>query len=209
MSERWKVARLDEVEARGRFRPVREHLGISAFGINAYRAGDDGTIINDHVEGEGGQEELYVVLDGTATFTVDGEEIQAPEGTLVFVRPESRRTAKGEATILAIGATPGQAYQAFDWGDAWSANSEAMTFYGEKQYSEAAEKLREAVKQNDHPGLHYNLACFAALSDGSTDEVFEHLRLSVEQFPPFREQAPADDDFASVRDDPRFAEALR
>jgi hypothetical protein len=28
-------------------------------------------------------------------------------------------------------------------------------------------------------------------------------------FPPFREQARGDDDFAAVRDDPRFDEALR
>jgi hypothetical protein len=32
----WHVARLDDIERRGRDIPVREHLGIQAFGINAY-----------------------------------------------------------------------------------------------------------------------------------------------------------------------------
>ena len=33
---KWKVARLDDIERRGRDIPVREHLGIHAFGINAH-----------------------------------------------------------------------------------------------------------------------------------------------------------------------------
>src|SRR4051812_853934 len=109
MSERWQVARLDEIEPRNWGVPVREHLGISAFGINAYRTRDNGTIITDHDEKGSGQEELYVVLEGTATFTIDGEDVDAPAGTIVFVRPESQRTARGDATILAVGATPGEA----------------------------------------------------------------------------------------------------
>jgi hypothetical protein len=77
----WQVARLDDIERRGRDIPVREHLGIHAFGINAYGSG---------------QEELYIVLDGKATFEVDGEAVDAPPGTLVSVGPESRRKATGQ-----------------------------------------------------------------------------------------------------------------
>jgi hypothetical protein len=61
----------------------------------------------------------------------------------------------------------------------------------------------------DHPGLNYNYACFATLAGETGDEKFDHLRRSVELFPPFREQARSDDDLAAVRDDPRFEEALR
>ena len=46
----WRVARLDEIERRDRDIPVREHLGIHAFGINAYTPGEDGTLINEHDE---------------------------------------------------------------------------------------------------------------------------------------------------------------
>ena len=63
----WQVARLDDIERRGRDIPVREHLGIHAFGINAYTPSEDGTLINDHDEAGSGQEELYIVLDGKAS----------------------------------------------------------------------------------------------------------------------------------------------
>ena len=54
-SPRWKVARLDEIERRGRYMPVREHFGIRAFGITAYTPGEDGTLISDHTESGSGQ----------------------------------------------------------------------------------------------------------------------------------------------------------
>ena len=106
----WQVARLEDIERRGRDIPVREHLGIHAFGINAYTPGEDGTLINEHDESGSGQEELYIVLDGKATFEVDGEVVEAPPGTLVFVEPDSRRKATGDGTVLALGATPGDPY---------------------------------------------------------------------------------------------------
>ena len=82
----WQVARLDDIERRGRDIPVREHLGIHAFGINAYTPGEDGTLISEHDEAGSGQEELYIVLDGKATFEVDGEAVDAPRGD-IRVRP--------------------------------------------------------------------------------------------------------------------------
>ncbi len=206
----WKVARLDEIEKRGRNIPVREHLGIHAFGLNAYTPGEDGTLIGEHDEAGSGQEELYIVLDGTATFEVDGETFDASAGTLVFVRPESRRKATGDGTVLALGGTPGEAYQGLDWGGAWPFHIESLTAYGEQRYADALEVVRSGLEHTpDHPGLHYNYACFATLSGETGDETFNHLRRSAELFPPFREQARKDDDFAAVRDDPRFEAALR
>jgi mannose-6-phosphate isomerase-like protein (cupin superfamily) len=205
-----QVARLDDIERRGRSIPVREHLGIHAFGVNAYTPGEDGTLINEHDESGSGQEELYVVLDGNATFEIDGDTFDAPAGTLVSVRPESRRKATGEGTVLALGATPGEAYQALDWGEAWPFQSESMAAFGGQRDAAALEAVRRGLEQiPDHPGLHYNYACFATLAGDTGDETFGHLRRSVELFQPFRDQARADDDFAAVRDDPLFEEALR
>ncbi len=205
----WNVARLDEIERRGRSIPVREHLGIHAFGVNAWTPGEDGLLINEHDE-TGGQEELYIVLDGQATFEIDGETIEAPAGTLVFVRPEARRKATGDGTILALGGTVGEAYQGLDWGEAWPFHTESLTAYGEQRYGDALEAVRGGLEHTpDHPGLNYNYACFATLAGETGDETFSHLQRSVELFPPFRQQARADDDFAAVRDDPRFEAALR
>jgi hypothetical protein len=205
-----QVARLDDIERRGRDIPVREHFGIRAFGINAFTPAEDGTLIGEHDESGSGQEELYLVLDGNATFEIDGETIDAPEGSFVFVRPESRRKATGDGTVLALGAKPGEAYQAIDWGEAWPFHNESMRAYSEQRYADAVEAVRAGLGHTpDHPGLHYNYACFATLAGDTSDETFGHLRRSVELLPRFREQARTDDDFATVRNDPRFEEALR
>jgi hypothetical protein len=207
---KWRVARLDDLERRGRFIPVREHLGIHSFGINAVTLGEDGTLNNEHDESGSGQEEVYVVLDGTATFEIDGQTFDAPAGTFVSVPPESRRKATGDATVLALGGRPGVAYQALDWGEAWPIHQDSMTAYGEQRYADALAVVRSGLDRfPDHAGLNYNYACFATLAGEIDDETFTRLRRSGELFPPFREQARADGDFAAVRADPRFEDALR
>jgi AraC-like ligand binding domain len=122
-----RVARVDEIPAADtpveeglEWHPVRDHLGITAFGTNAYvgRAPGD-LVIEDHDEDE--HEELYVVLAGAATFTVDDETFDAPAGTLVLVTPPSRRVAYAAApdtTILAVGA-PAQSFRVSEWETRW------------------------------------------------------------------------------------------
>ena len=206
----WRVAHVDDMERRGRDIPVREHLGIHAFGVNAFTPREDGTLVSDHDEAGSGQEELYVVLDGDVTFEIDGEAVEARPGTLVFVAPESRRKATGEGTVLVVGATAGEAYSGVDWGEAWPYHNESMTAYSEERYADALEAVRRALEHlPDHAGLNYNYACFATLAGDTGDDTFAHLRRSVELRPRFREDARRDDDFAAVRDDPRFEEALR
>ena len=206
----WRVAHIDDIDRRGRDIPVREYLGIHAFGINAFTPSEDRTLIGEHDEAGSGQEELYLVIDGTAAFEVDGEAFDAQPGTLVFVGPESRRRATGDGTVLVVGATPGEAYQGIDWGDAWPFHSESMTAYRDQRYADALEAVRSALERMpDHAGLHFNYACFATLAGDTSDDTFAHLRRSVELRPQFREDARRDDDFAAVRDDPRFEQALR
>jgi hypothetical protein len=182
----------------------------SGFALNGYTPGEDGTLIGEHDEAGSGQEELYIVMDGTATFEIDGETFDAPAGTFVFVRPEARRKATGDGTVLALGGAVGEAYQALDWGAAWPFQRDSLAAYGEQRYGDALAVVRTGLEHApDSPGLHYNYACFAALAGETGDETFTHLRRSAELFPPFRNQARNDDDFAAVRDDPRFEEALR
>ena len=116
----YAVAHLDEIDeqddGRQPYRPVRHHFGITAFGVNAWTARDAGDrIINEHDESNpDGNEELYLVLQGHAVFELDGERVDAPAGTLVFARPGVKRTAFAEepgTTIVAIGGTPGKAYE--------------------------------------------------------------------------------------------------
>ena len=126
----WRTAHLSEIEPfpdRGddlkAWRPIRHRLGIRAFGVNAWVAEGAGEeIIEEHdelnTEGADNHEELYLVLDGHATFTVDGNEVDAPRGTLVFVEaPLVRKAVASEpgTTVLAIGATPGVPFRVSPW----------------------------------------------------------------------------------------------
>ena len=101
--------------------PVRHHLDIEAFGCNAYTGAAAGDlVVEDHEEDA--DQELYVVLHGAARFTVDGETFDAPQGTLVFVTPPSRRVATAiepGTTVLAVGAEPGKAFAVSEWERRW------------------------------------------------------------------------------------------
>ena len=108
-----KTLRIDDIEGLPvlgtlMWQPVRKPLGITAFGINAYTAGSAGDeVVEDHTELV--DEEVYVVIRGHATFTVDGEDVEAPAVTLVHVTdPKAERVAiaKEDGTVvLSLGAT--------------------------------------------------------------------------------------------------------
>jgi hypothetical protein len=99
--------------------PIRHAFGIRAFGINSWRKATGETIIPEHDESESGHEELYLVVDGHATFTVGGEEIDAPKETAVFISdPSLKRTAvsRAEGThVLSIGGWANRAFEASEW----------------------------------------------------------------------------------------------
>ena len=100
--------------------PVRHHFGIESFGINLWRAQDDGTVIPEHDESGSGAPELYYVVEGHAAFTVAGDEVNAPAGTCVWVTdPGAKRVGRAsvpDTLVLSVGAAaPGQAYVPVGW----------------------------------------------------------------------------------------------
>jgi hypothetical protein len=107
------------------WKPLRHHLGVGAFGVNAWVAAAPGdVVIERHDEtpgdsGAAGHQELYLVVRGAALFTVDGHEIDATAGTLVFVAdPALTRGAVATApdtVVLAIGAARGVAFEPSPW----------------------------------------------------------------------------------------------
>jgi mannose-6-phosphate isomerase-like protein (cupin superfamily) len=210
----YKAAKLVDIERRDTWIPVREHLGIGAFGTNAYcgdKAGD--TVIGDHTEVMAKHQELYVVVNGRATFTVDGNEIDAPAGTLVFVEdPALHRSAVAKeagTTVLVVGATPGEAFEVSPWEESGKEGQEAMALYREQRYSEAADVLREAVQRHpESAGLYYNLACFDSMAGAEPEVVAASLGRSIELFPGFRDYAREDTDFDPVRDQPAIKELM-
>jgi tetratricopeptide (TPR) repeat protein len=210
----YAVAHLDEIEeisdGRCPSRPVRHHFGITSFGVNAWTGKDTGDrIINEHDESEEHdlQEELYLVQRGRATFELDGERVDAPAGTLVFARPDVKRTAFAEepgTTIVALGGTPEKAYEAHG-GEIWMP---LHHLYESGKYAEAADQGRELIEAHpEYAAPLYNLACCESLA-GRTADAIEHLRLAIDRKESFRSLAAEDSDFDPIREDPAFKELV-
>ena len=209
MAAGWQSLRLDDIEPipvmNGTllWRPVRRTLDIAAFGINAYvapKAGDD--VVEEHTEESLGHEEVYVVLSGRATFTLDGETLDAPAGTVVFIRDVTvKRHARAEepnTAVLAVGGPRDAVYEPSAWEDYFAAERHRAA----GDYDAYLEELEEAAaKRPDHPATLYNLACAEALV-GRAEDALTHLRRALELKPEWSEMAAKDDDFASLRDDP-------
>jgi tetratricopeptide (TPR) repeat protein len=206
------VTRIDEIEpSRGvegsEWIRIRRALDVEAFGVNAYRAQAGNRVIEEHDEtgsSAGKHEELYLVHEGHAMFTVGGEEIDAPAGTIVFVRdPATRRGAIAQedgTTVLVVGGKPGEAYSVAPWEKA----ADAYPLWETKEYEKAIEILREVAEE--HPesgGVIYNLACAECLS-GNTDRALEHLRRALELDPKLVEIARTDSDFDAIRERDEF-----
>jgi tetratricopeptide (TPR) repeat protein len=210
MSE-YAVARIDEIDelsdGRCPFRPVRKHFGIMSFGVNTWTGKSAGDrIINEHDEADE-HEELYLVQQGRATFELDGERVDAPAGTMVFARPGVKRTAFAEdagTTIVAIGGTPGEAYEPSGF-EVWLPIN---ALYEAGKYAEAADRGRELIEENPgYAGLLYNVACCESLA-GRTDDAIEHLRRAIDLSERFRSFAAGDSDFDPIREQPAFKELV-
>ena len=210
MSDGYTILSLDDVEHvphRGsNLVPVRHTLGFEPAGVNAWIADAGGQLIPPHEE-DSGNEELYAVVRGRATFTVGDEKADAPAGTLVFVPPEVFRTATAEedATIVfAVGGTVGAAFNAGGWDS--FAVADAYRQSGRLDEGRAIMEQLIAAKP-DYWAVHYNAGCYEALG-GESGAAFAHLRRAQEldadgdAAPYFRE----DSDLDSLRDDPRFQE---
>jgi tetratricopeptide (TPR) repeat protein len=187
--------------------PVRWTLGIGAFGVNAYSGSAGDQIIEEHDEmgvAAGRHEELYLVVSGHATFTVDGEEHDAPAGTLVFVPDASSRRAAvavlAETTVLVVGGRPGERYDPSPWEGALL----AAVYAQQGETGLAREAARVALANHpDHPRVLFNVACAESLL-GEREAALEHLRRAIELEPECAEWARTDRDFDPIRDDPRF-----
>ncbi len=191
---------------------VRRDFDIGSFGVNAYYQAVSGArVIGEHDElgpGASAHEELYVVVAGGATFTVDGEEVDAPHGTAVFVPdPASRRSARAteDGTIVfVVGGRPGEVFKP----GPGEATSEFFRLYRAEDYEGALAVLEEALEE--HPGnalILYNIACMKSIL-GRPEEALDALTESVAAWPQYKENAADDEDLASVREDPRFQALL-
>jgi mannose-6-phosphate isomerase-like protein (cupin superfamily) len=198
-----RVVHLDELDAIPgpgtlTWHPVRAHLGIRAFGCNAYsaqRVGDD--VVEPHTESpELAHEELYFVARGTARFTIDDETFDAPEGTYVFIPDTASHrhavAAEPQTTVLTFGGPPTFTPSAWEW-----------FFRADPHVTSDPQRAREIIEDGlrvhpESPGLLIYLARLE-IRAGNEERARELLGQALERQPEAIELA---------RNDPRLAGLL-
>ena len=136
MTRGWAVRRLEEIPivpdpepGWPDWYPARHFFGIESFGVNVFvaRAAGD-RIVPDHTEsgeeaGSTGHEELYLVVRGEVTFTVEGETFDAPAVTLIACAPPVRRAAVAKSpgdTVVAVGGNLASQFVRSNWEQRWT-----------------------------------------------------------------------------------------
>ena len=179
------------------WRPIARRLGIRAFGINAYTSAQPGDwVVEEHTE-RSGQEEVYVVLSGRATFTLAGEEIDAPAGTIVFIRDAAlERVARSQeegTIVLAVGGWPDKPFEPSSWE--WFFEAYAQ------EPEEGVATMEAAIRElGERPELLYHLACMEAKA-GRDEDALRHLIRAIELRPDLRKDAEGDDDLKEIVSD--------
>jgi tetratricopeptide (TPR) repeat protein len=199
---RYRVLTLGEVEAVPgpaslAWRPLRDALGLRAFGASSFVAASAGEdVVEPHTEVEGrGHQELYVVMRGAARFTLDGESFDAPAGTLVSV-PDPRVHRHGVAIepdteVLAFGGDPVFRPAGHEW--IWRVRHLLP------DRIEQARALVDAglAELPDSPGIWYAQALVAA-AEQQPERAREWLAKAVERAPRLLEEARAEERLAGV-----------
>jgi mannose-6-phosphate isomerase-like protein (cupin superfamily) len=205
MAKGWQSVRLEEVEpipvvgGKLLWRPLRRTLDVGAFGINAYvapAAGDD--VVEEHTEQSLGHEEIYFVLTGHATFELDEETLDAPAGTVVFVRdPAVKRHARAEepgTSVLAVGGPRDRAYEPSPW-EHWFA---AERHRASGDFDAMADEIAAGLDQYpDHPALLYYLSRAEVLA-GRTDDALAHVSRALELRPEWSDHIRQDEELAPL-----------
>ncbi len=206
MSEKaYETVRIADLEGADGWSPIRRSLGVLAFGINAWTAHEaQASVIPEHDEQPSGHEELYLVTAGHAIFTVAGDQVDAPAGTIVFVRDATAKRGavarEPQTTVVAVGGMAGEAYRP----RSWETNVEVIALFDKGEHAKAKRLLIEAFdRYDDYAPLLYNLAC-AEAQLGEADAALEHLQAALLERPSYAGDAREDPDLAPIRDDARF-----
>ena len=203
---RYRVASLDEldrvpVQHGLEWRPVRRRLGVRSFGVNAYTSEKIGDwVVEEHKEGSG-HEELYIVLRGRARFTLDGEELDAPAGTIVFL-PHSdvlrvAIAAEERTAVLAVGGWPGRAFEPSGWEWAFEAYGRA----DKGDVDGALAVMQEWLTEHPDDGAAlYNFACLECRV-GRKDDALTHVRRALELRLDLKERAREDPNLEPIKEE--------
>ena len=104
---------LDSYQAEGRFKYAAKSLGVTAFGMNILHLPAHWADYPEHDHAKDGQEEVYLVLEGSATLQAGSEAFELARGIVARVGASQKRKivpGPNGVTLLALGGTPGKPY---------------------------------------------------------------------------------------------------
>ena len=113
----YAMKQIDEMEATylGGMKKARAELGVESFGMQVIDLPPNFDRYPAHDHSESGQEEVFVVLRGGGEMEIGAERVALDADHIVRIGPEeTRKVVSGPEGIclLALGGTPGQAYEA-------------------------------------------------------------------------------------------------
>ena len=112
----YTLKRIDELASinHGAVKLAGDGLGIGGFGLQVLDLPGGFADYPEHDHAQDGQEEVYVVLEGSADFEIAGEPAHADAGTMLRVDAAARRKlvpGPDGVRVLAIGCAPGGTYE--------------------------------------------------------------------------------------------------
>ncbi|MBS0550502.1 MAG: cupin domain-containing protein [Proteobacteria bacterium] len=113
---RFSAMPIDQMEGihGGAVKLAGAELGVRSFGLQVLDFPAGFAHYPEHDHSEDGQEEVYLVLRGSAEFEVDGEKVPVAGGEMLRVEPGYRRRldpGPDGVRILAIGCALGGSYE--------------------------------------------------------------------------------------------------
>ena len=117
--EAYTIRRDDELErAYDIWVLVRKSLELGSFGINIVELPSGGSIPS-HTEVGRAQEEVFYVIEGSPTITIDGTDHDLAPGAFVRLDPEPERTVRndgdGVARVMIVSAPTSSGYEPMGW----------------------------------------------------------------------------------------------
>jgi mannose-6-phosphate isomerase-like protein (cupin superfamily) len=109
----------------GGFVKARAELGVTSFGMQVIQMPPNYEDYPLHDHAESGQEEVFLALQGSGWIDIEGERVELVPDVFVRVGPEPKRkvfAGPQGIRMLALGATPGTAYEVNPMTDLESAN---------------------------------------------------------------------------------------
>ena len=112
----YMVRFIDDLEGihHGAVKLAGAEMGIESFGLQVLDLPAGFVEYPEHDHSADGQEEVYVLLRGSAEFQIDGKRTTAVTGQIVRIGPTAtRKVTPGPdgVRILAIGCSPDQPYE--------------------------------------------------------------------------------------------------